>query len=174
MSHFAVLVITRKKSKDSLDHKAEVEKLLSPYCEHDQAPAHPKECSCVGLSGKSKSFEIDWGEDGEASLDCEECEGSGIYLSTYNEASKWDWYEIGGRWQGELSENNSPDVEFVRDIRKEFEPFAFVTPDYEWHERARMGWWATTTDDNDGFAEEWKSALKTYNNHVAVLLDCHI
>ena len=26
----------------------------------------------------------------------------GNYLSTYNPASKWDWYEIGGRWDGML------------------------------------------------------------------------
>lgn len=33
---------------------------------------------------------------------CEECEGTGFYESTYNPKSKWDWYEIGGRWRGSL------------------------------------------------------------------------
>lgn len=30
--------------------------------------------------------------------DCEDCNGTGLYKSTYNPNSKWDWYSIGGRW----------------------------------------------------------------------------
>lgn len=33
---------------------------------------------------------------------CEECHGSGKVKSNYNPNSKWDWYEIGGRWTGSL------------------------------------------------------------------------
>jgi len=164
MSHFTVLVITRKKTKEGLNPELEVEKLLSPYNEHDNAPPHPKECFCTSESGK-----------GKPKKDCEYCEGSGVSLSTYNESSKWDWYEIGGRWRGSLLKNMySSDVEFVRDIRKGFVPFAFVTPDYLWHENAKMGWFAITTDENLEFNEEWESALNTYSDHVAVLVDCHI
>lgn len=36
--------------------------------------------------------------------DCEECHGTGIYKSTYNPKSKWDWYQVGGRWSGFLTE----------------------------------------------------------------------
>ncbi len=34
--------------------------------------------------------------------DCEECEGKGTNETQYNPKSKWDWYSIGGRWNGGL------------------------------------------------------------------------
>lgn len=33
------------------------------------------------------------------------CGGTGVYTSTRNPLSKWDWWVIGGRWQGELDAN---------------------------------------------------------------------
>lgn len=31
---------------------------------------------------------------------CNECHGTGKNMTTYNPSSKWDWYQIGGRWYG--------------------------------------------------------------------------
>lgn len=39
------------------------------------------------------------------------CGGTGSYVSTYNPNSKWDWYVIGGRWQGDLD----PDYDRIKD-----------------------------------------------------------
>jgi hypothetical protein len=36
--------------------------------------------------------------------DCEDCNGSGKTMSEYNPQSKWDWWVIGGRWQGGLTD----------------------------------------------------------------------
>lgn len=33
-------------------------------------------------------------------------DADGNYLSTYNPNSKWDWYEVGGRWGGSLKLKN--------------------------------------------------------------------
>lgn len=33
---------------------------------------------------------------------CEDCKGTGKRTTTYNPNSKWDWWVIGGRWQGLL------------------------------------------------------------------------
>lgn len=33
---------------------------------------------------------------------CGECEGTGKVETTYNKKSQWDWYSIGGRWNGTL------------------------------------------------------------------------
>ena len=33
---------------------------------------------------------------------CSECNGTGYYKSNYNPDSKWDWYQVGGRWSGIL------------------------------------------------------------------------
>lgn len=40
---------------------------------------------------------------------CVECKGTGKYLSTYNPISKWDWWQIGGRWTGAFDKNYKPD-----------------------------------------------------------------
>ena len=39
-------------------------------------------------------------------------------LTTYNPDSKWDWYEIGGRWKGQLltKDGKSADIALVSDI----------------------------------------------------------
>jgi len=39
---------------------------------------------------------------GDRYLDESGCAGRGKVMSTYNQASKWDWWVIGGRWQGHL------------------------------------------------------------------------
>lgn len=36
--------------------------------------------------------------------DCANCNGTGEYETTYNPNSKWDWYQIGGRWTGLFSD----------------------------------------------------------------------
>jgi len=50
---------------------------------------------------------------GERFEDGSGCGGTGKYLSTYNPKSKWDWWQIGGRWQGALD----PDYEYIKDNR---------------------------------------------------------
>jgi len=40
--------------------------------------------------------------------ECEECNGTGKYSTTYNPHSKWDWWTIGGRWTGYLRPDYDP------------------------------------------------------------------
>ncbi len=40
--------------------------------------------------------------------ECEGCMGKGVYRSQYNPLSKWDWWQIGGRWTGSL-DGHSPE-----------------------------------------------------------------
>ena len=35
---------------------------------------------------------------------CEDCSGTGVVTTTYNPDSKWDWWQIGGRWTGALTD----------------------------------------------------------------------
>ena len=42
---------------------------------------------------------------------CEECEGTGKVMSTYNPKSKWDWYQIGGRWAEIFAEVMNEQIE---------------------------------------------------------------
>ena len=41
---------------------------------------------------------------GRPDPDCEDCMGSGTRTTTSNPNGRWDWYQIGGRWTGALSE----------------------------------------------------------------------
>lgn len=131
--------------------------------------------------------------------DCSECHGSGTYRSTYNPQSKWDWYRVGGRFDGTLTENpqesengynfsakhetlanNSVPVQELLDRHAAtgnvFRSYAIVTPEGEWIERGQMGWWGMSSGDKP--EDVWESELLTiyrkYADMDIVLLDCHI
>jgi len=111
---------------------------------------------------------------------CEECHGTGKRLSQYNPSSKWDWYELGGRWSGKLVLKESGahvDSALYKDIALPIElTFAFVTPDGVWHEKAKMGWWAMTSDEREAkYAKEWQAMLDSLRpDDVLNLYDLHI
>lgn len=43
--------------------------------------------------------------------DCEDCSGTGTRKTTYNPKSKWDWWTIGGRWNGYFDKNYDPEAD---------------------------------------------------------------
>lgn len=156
-------------------------------------------------------------------------EDGGIY-STYNPKSRWDWYEVGGRWKNMLIINNPYNPEstiransaLVKDIRWdlmieeskkhiepyedyiktsfyskeyleqvyptekeymrdmiEFNTYAVLTPDGEWHEPGKMGWWGiscATPEEERQFSEKYKEQfIKTANPEWELtIVDCHI
>jgi len=102
--------------------------------------------------------------------DSSELDADGNCLSTYNPDSKWDWYQIGGRWDGCI-DNNACRVSDLPDDIDSF-VFAIVTPDGKWHARGEMGWFGCVSDSDDG----WKPSdiLKGYQDYDAILVDCHI
>jgi DNA-binding transcriptional MerR regulator len=112
-------------------------------------------------------------------------------ISTYNSKSKWDWYRVGGRWDGwitgneqssqdgfnfdarhETLENNTATTEEALAANKI--PHAIITPDGIWHERGQMGWWAVLITENDKWDDEAKSILARYPRHRVVIVDAHI
>lgn len=107
-------------------------------------------------------------------------DNEGNLYSTYNPKSKWDWYDIGGRWDGALV---SKDGQMVNegyadeiDWEKTDAPFAFITPDGEWHEKGKMGWWAIVSDEKeqDAWKEEFRKAVEEYGDCCVISVDCHI
>ena len=124
---------------------------------------------------------------------CSDCGGSGISHSTYNPQSKWDWWVVGGRWNGAIRDEERSDDEGgfnfgdefhnlkentirVGDIKDGDPPFAFVTPDGKWHQKAEMGWWAMTSNEKEmeDWQKEWDEMRAAYPDHIAVGVDCHI
>lgn len=132
---------------------------------------------------------------GKADPECEDCDGTGTYLSSYNPDSKWDWYRVGGRFDGlmtnnpqeseggfnfaskhETLANNSVPVQELIDSAEPFIPYALVTPEGEWIERGEMGWWGMSSGDKDKAV--WDAQViaiyQKFSSLDAVLLDCHI
>lgn len=108
-------------------------------------------------------------------------------LSTYNPDSKWDWYSIGGRWNGFLhykgaepgfAETNEAYIhELDMDYLLEHVPFCFVTEDGEWIEKGEMGWWCSVS--NEKSEETWKQQFIDYvksldSDCLVTVVDFHI
>jgi hypothetical protein len=102
-------------------------------------------------------------------------------ISTYNPDSKWDWYVIGGRWDGwindkETSAESATDNTATTDqaIARDKIPHAIITPDGQWHERGQMGWWAILMTENESWDSDAKAILARYPGHPLVIIDAHI
>lgn len=60
-----------------------------------------------------------------------------------------------------------------------FLPYAYVTPDGEWHETGRMGWWGmddATAESREKFRESFEAFLEEAKaqNLLITIVDCHI
>lgn len=112
----------------------------------------------------------------KARHNCEECNGTGIRQTTYNPKSKWDWYSIGGRWDGDLvnyTEIKSPNMAYCHELIGKYRPFAILSP-LGWHKKGDMGWWAIVTNEDENWHQAADKILELYKDHIAVLVDCHI
>lgn len=135
--------------------------------------------------------EIKWDEP-------EDITPEGGRYSTSNPKSKWDWWRIGGRWDGVLSldgefikdpedkgfnfgdehEELHNNAVFISKLPKKSEnvPYALITPDGEWLERGEMGWFgmAANEKDKDSWDEQVWKILEKYQDYLIVGVDCHI
>lgn len=142
----------------------------------------------------------------------------------YSDGSRWDWWQVGGRWTGSLDgydprtdpsnivrcnlcggtgtrtdivvhdgcngcqgsgvrlvwptnfQHHAGDIQPVRNIPEGFVPAAVVTPDGQWHEEGRVGWWNSlerTHDEND-WVKIVAALYVQYRHETAVLVDCHV
>lgn len=106
MSHFAVLVLH--------EEGQDIEELLAPYSKNLKVEPHLKYSHDKALEVAEKEFNR-WNEfakekklHGDEPLEwfVKQCSSyslvNGDIYTTYNENSKWDWWEIGGRFSGGL------------------------------------------------------------------------
>jgi len=123
--------------------------------------------------------------------------------STYNPNSKWDWYQVGGRWTGyfKLKENTKGvlgkpglmteqgedgfvdqlykkdiDIEWMKNNNKSIVPFALVN-NGKWYKRGEMGWWACVS--NEKGKDEWENEFNKLfdsipDDSLITIVDCHI
>jgi len=64
--------------------------------------------TCGFYEGARQSWWAKDAKEGERYEDESGCGGTGTYISQYSPSAKWDWWEIGGRWTGELDSKYDP------------------------------------------------------------------
>lgn len=117
MSHFSVAVITDKLEK--------VEEMLAPYSENIRVKPYIDETKeeIINNAKQIRERALKRKEQGEkldkfyikylnantdeelyklSIYDDEDYDENGNHLTTYNPNSKWDWFEVGGRWHNDL------------------------------------------------------------------------
>jgi len=167
MSHFFTIVIL---PKASLGIKSEVTKLLAPFDEELEYERKRK----IKLENDIEEDDIE---------------------KDVENIAKWDWWRIGGRWDGEIKgeqitdeedkgfnfgsqheslERNTTTTDFL--LKNKIIPFAIVTPDGKWHEKGNMGWWCLVTDEKEQISwdEEALEIYKFWEGYIAVGCDLHI
>ena len=165
MTHYTVVVF---------DDEENVDDLLEPYDEnlrvawYKRKELTPEEIARFdefyrGKYPESKDLPLRdlyslYSEDWHGSGEKWKFKKSGVIdeWSTYNPNSKYDYYTV------------------VSNTLPEYVPFAFVTPDGEWHAKGKMGWWAMSWDEmpDDEWAQIYLDAKSKYKDYC--VLDCHI
>ena len=104
----------------------------------------------------------------------------GLYARlTYNPNGKWDWYEIGGRWDGMLSNNTALARSLLRSPRLEkLLPHDYLTPDGKWHAKAEFistGWMQghMVHTPEGRWMKAFRRALKRWPDHRVICVDRH-
>lgn len=183
MTHFTVSVILPE-GVDADRAELEVERLLAPYDENGTAFAEGSRWDWWVVGGRWDGRMT--GDGIETARDCHICAeaGKGAVATAPNPSCFW----CGGtgtirEWQTNelvpsLDRNSCPGGQ----VAPAFVPRAYVTPDGDWHEAGRMGWWGITIEDEDGNGEkeadaweaEWRRAVEGHAGNLFVLVDCHV
>lgn len=102
MSHFAVLVLHEEDQS--------IEDLLAPYNEYLEVEPYVKYTRTQAINKMRKDCPSLYKDKSEDEIFQNACDwfgctldDDGNLLSTYNPHSKWDWWQVGGRFSGMLS-----------------------------------------------------------------------
>ena len=109
-------------------------------------------------------------------------DGKWVGYSTYNPESKWDWYQIGGRWADGLKIKASDgkrtgSTATVGTLSGDTHPTYALVIDGEWFAKGRMGWFGMSNDPgNDAawWSEFWGRLAKLDPSLPVTLVDAHI
>lgn len=169
MSHFTVLVIG-----DNVDSQ------LEKYSEHLEVPMYVKgkvtkaemkemvkyytkdKPLSIGTSNLTleEEFALINNEHGEDWNNNEYQQIDGVWqkVSTYNPDSKWDWYEIGGRWSGFFKKKSNIDKRLIEIgfSRNEFDTLVKL-------KETNLSKFHATVDKYKGYEEQIKMFVSLYN-----------
>lgn len=168
MSHFTVAVLHREDQ--------DVDELLAPYDESIEVAPYVKYTrqQAIDRVHSWKGHE-DMPDDEAYQYLAEdyETDEDGNLLTTYNPNSKWDWYEIGGRWDGELRLKNGESSNEARISEIDFSP---NDEDYEeaikdW-ENEFNGWYNMDhLKQMYGTAEVYAKTVSAFSTYAVVTPD---
>ena len=194
MSHFFIGVFVPANLRED-QVEAKIEALMEPYSENLEVEMHEEPCWCLTLEADSKLS--------PPPVVCEQCNGTGKYETTSNPNSHWDWYVIGGRWDGEIQGKRRDDgqggfnfddehhqVEYnsmqVKDLLKDLPTEVLDTLTGErglFCPRALVtpdGEWHEKTDSeffgksSDHWEKEVFELLQKYREYNIIGVDCHV
>lgn len=120
MTHFTVLV---KYEGDISEAEDRIEQMLAPYDENTDVERYKKRIPAKEIKDACKYFNIPNTNNARPTFkqlkeyfgDEVDKDAKGFFRwSTYNKKSKWDWYQVGGRWQGMLTLKNGALGNYVR------------------------------------------------------------
>ena len=174
--------------KVKIEHANAYEQAISSLYDVNLDPKQIEYLQNIIDRGLFISYEDAWEEAKDWGYKIDENEN---LITTYNPDSKWDWYEVGGRWSGylpmsdfdELGNYQYVNVAYVEDIdwdqfRLEHNtPFCFITEDGEWIEKGEMGWWALVNnemEDNEWFNIFWSYIKSLPKDTLVTTVDFHI
>lgn len=214
MTHFVCLVIVPECERDC--YEGYVESALEPYSEYTEVDPYidvdkddlKKEYKeHIKKRKKEKKTLEDW----EKTLNSwvkewysgQELDEEGNLLSTSNPDSFYDWYEIGGRWDGyltgkkgvnimkvsELIEKfkkeeeklNNPVEKFVKNLDGQKESYnkyliEHLVVDGEHYFCSEVGWFGfgENTKELEEYKKDYLNLLENHKEDYAVLCDCHV
>ena len=222
MSHFTVLIVGEDPEKQlaPFDENIEIPKyskgnvseeekqcLIDFYCTFNPEKDYGTKSEEESELNKTLSFDElyeKYGENWNSNTWEKNSEGVWVKMSTYNPNSKWDWYELGGRWRGFFHKKGTDEkfdqllkgeINFDR-MRKEVEDDArdkYIVEEYiqnainnaistfavlkdgEWYEKGKMGWWGCISNEKPYWSKDFNKLMDSVpDDELISLYDCHI
>ena len=118
-------------------------------------------------------------------VECSMCHGTGVRPGGLEEFGQ-EWFDKcngcnycngEGKCLAWHFQPHDGDILPVRGICTDFVPTACVTPDGEWHEGARVGWFGCESErhcSEEEWVRQYGGLLLAHRIAVAVLVDCHV
>lgn len=99
-------------------------------------------------------------------------DGQLVQMTTYNTASRWDWYVVGGGWSGQVPGEHCLASE-VREHFQKYLPKHLVDSD-GWHTDERVGWFGTSRPEEGADPAIVAKKLAEHANKTVWVVDFHI
>ena len=180
MHYFAILLIPNGVREEKIEEWVGI--MMEQFSEDLHSAIQTEKCDCVMRDGEHLLEK-------QPDSNCNSCYGCGVMLYPYNPEGKYDWYAIGGRYNGwvtgmnsdpkttvpegyALKENHSLATDYIKLIQegKGEVPWIIITPDSKWCEAPDRNFGPTTDPQWRGTV---MNLLEMYKDYQTICLDIH-